>query len=301
MNEFLDLSSEVKSAMKNGDPVVALESTIISHGMPYPTNLETAKSLEKIVLENGAVPATIAVLSGRIKIGLNDSELEYMATAKGILKLSRMDLPYAVTKNFDGATTVAATMLCAKMAGINVFATGGVGGVHRGVIDTFDISADLIELSKTSVVVVSAGVKSILDIPKTLEVLETLGVTVVGYKTDDFPSFYSQKSGSKLYMKAENPTEIAKIFKNKLSLGLDGGILVPNPIEKSKEIPNKVVDSAIDKALNEAALHGIRGKDVTPFLLSKIVEYVPEALNANVELVKFNAVLGSKIAIELLK
>jgi len=301
MNEFLDLSSEVKSAMKNGDPVVALESTIISHGMPYPTNLETAKSLEKIVLENGAVPATIAVLSGRIKIGLNDSELEYMATAKGILKLSRMDLPYAVTKKFDGATTVAATMLCAKMAGINVFATGGVGGVHRGVIDTFDISADLIELSKTSVVVVSAGVKSILDIPKTLEVLETLGVTVVGYKTDDFPSFYSQKSGSKLYMKAENPTEIAKIFKNKLSLGLDGGILVPNPIEKSKEIPNKVVDSAIDKALNEAALHGIRGKDVTPFLLSKIVEYVPEALNANVELVKFNAVLGSKIAIELLK
>jgi pseudouridine-5'-phosphate glycosidase len=301
MNEFLDLSSEVKSAMKNGDPVVALESTIISHGMPYPTNLETAKSLEKIVLENGAVPATIAVLSGRIKIGLNDSELEYMATAKGILKLSRMDLPYAVTKKFDGATTVAATMLCAKMAGINVFATGGVGGVHRGVIDTFDISADLIELSKTSVVVVSAGVKSILDIPKTLEVLETLGVTVVGYKTDDFPSFYSQKSGSKLYMKAENPTEIAKIFKNKLSLGLDGGILVPNPIEKSKEIPNKVVDSAIDKALNEAALHGIRGKDVTPFLLSKIVEYVPEALNANVELVKSNAVLGSKIAIELLK
>jgi pseudouridine-5'-phosphate glycosidase len=301
MNEFLDLSSEVKSAMKNGDPVVALESTIISHGMPYPTNLETAKSLEKIVLENGAVPATIAVLSGRIKIGLNDSELEYMATAKGILKLSRMDLPYAVTKKFDGATTVAATMLCAKMAGINVFATGGVGGVHRGVIDTFDISADLIELSKTSVVVVSAGVKSILDIPKTLEVLETLGVTVVGYKTDDFPSFYSQKSGSKLYMKAENPTEIAKIFKNKLFLGLDGGILVPNPIEKSKEIPNKVVDSAIDKALNEAALHGIRGKDVTPFLLSKIVEYVPEALNANVELVKSNAVLGSKIAIELLK
>ncbi len=231
MNEFVDLSSRVDEAIKNGEPIVALESTIISHGMPYPTNVQTAKTLEKIIKDNGAVPATIAVIKGRIKVGLSDEELEYMATQKGILKLSRMDLPYALAKGLDGATTVAATMMCANMAGIKVFATGGVGGVHKGVVDTFDISADLVELSKTPVIVVSAGVKSILDIPKTLELLETLGVTVVGYKTDDFPSFYSQKSGSKLYMRANSPKEVAQIFKARSSLGVDGGMLVANPIE----------------------------------------------------------------------
>ncbi len=296
MNEFLDLSSRVNEAIKNREPIVALESTIISHGMPYPTNVQTAKMLEKTVEDNGAVPATIAVINGRIKIGLNEEELEYMATKKGILKLSRMDLPYAVAKGYDGATTVAATMICAKLAGIKVFATGGVGGVHRGVVDTFDVSADLVELSKTPVIVVSAGVKSILDISKTLEMLETLGVTVVGYKTDDFPSFYSQKSGSKLYMRADDPKTVAQIFKAKSALGLEGGMLVANPIDKSKEIPHEVIDKTINMALEEANRTGIRGKDVTPFLLARIVEYVPKALEANVELVKSNAVLAAMIS-----
>ncbi len=296
MNEFVDLSSRVDEAIKNGEPIVALESTIISHGMPYPTNVQTAKTLEKIIKDNGAVPATIAVIKGRIKIGLSDDELEYMATQKGILKLSRMDLPYALAKGLDGATTVAATMMCANMAGIKVFATGGVGGVHRGVVDTFDISADLVELSKTPVIVVSAGVKSILDIPKTLELLETLGVTVVGYKTDDFPSFYSQKSGSKLYMRANSPKEVAQIFKAKSSLGFGGGMLVANPIEASKEIPHEVIDKVIDAALEEANRSGIHGKDVTPFLLARIVEYVPKALEANVDLVKSNAALAAMIS-----
>ncbi|MCL4407566.1 MAG: pseudouridine-5'-phosphate glycosidase [Thermotogae bacterium] len=296
MNEFMDLSLRVKEAIKSHMPIVALESTIISHGMPYPTNVQTAKTLEKIIKDNGAIPATIAVIKGRIKIGLGDDELEYMATQKGILKLSRMDLPYAVAKGLDGATTVAATMICANMAGIKVFATGGVGGVHRGVIDTFDISADLFELSKTPVIVVSAGVKSILDIPKTLEVLETLGVTVVGYKTDDFPSFYSQKSGSKLYMRADSPKEMADIFKAKLALGLEGGMLVANPIETSKEISHEIIDKAINTALEKANKSGIHGKDVTPFLLTHIVEYIPKALEANVELVKSNAVLAAMIS-----
>jgi len=296
MNDFVDLSLKVKEAMKSHMPIVALESTIISHGMPYPTNVQTAKTLEKIIEDNGAVPATIAIIKGRIKIGLDDDELEYMATKKGILKLSRMDLPYAVANGLNGATTVAATMICANMVGIKTFATGGVGGVHRGVVDTFDISADLFELSKTPVIVVSAGVKSILDIPKTLEVLETLGVTVVGYRTDDFPSFYSQKSGSKLYMHADSPRAVAQIFKAKLALGLEGGMLVANPIETSKEIPHETIDKAINTALGEANRLGIHGKDVTPFLLAHIVEYVPEALEANVELAKSNAALAAMIS-----
>ncbi len=296
MNEFVDLSSKVKYAIEKGIPVVALESTIISHGMPYPANIETARALEKVVEENGCAPATIAILNGRIKIGLKDDELEFLARSKDILKLSRMDLPYALAKKLNGATTVAATMLCANMAGIKVFATGGVGGVHRGAAETFDISADLVELSKTPVIVVSAGVKSILDIPKTLEILETLGVTVLGYRTDYFPSFYSRSSGSKLYMRADSPEEVANIFNVKQKLGLSGGMLVANPIEKSKEIPNDVIDEKINSALDEARKSGISGKAVTPFLLSKIVEYLPEALEANVELVKANAALAAKIS-----
>lgn len=296
MNEFIDLSSKVKYAMNNGIPLVALESTIISHGMPYPTNVETARMLEKIVEENGAVPATIAILDGHIKIGLKDEEIEFLAKSKDIIKVSRMDLPYVISKKLNGATTVAATMLCAHMAGIKVFATGGVGGVHKGVTETFDISADLVELSKTPVIVVSAGVKSILDIPKTLEVLETLGVTVIGYKTDYFPAFYSRNSGSKLYMRADSPQEVASIFNMKMKLGLGGGILVANPIEESKEIPNTLIDEKINLALIEAKNAGIHGKAVTPFLLSKIVEYLPKALSANVELVKSNALLAAKIS-----
>ncbi len=296
MNEFIDFSSKVKDAIDNGIPIVALESTIISHGMPYPKNIETARSLEEIVEKNGCVPATIAILKGRIKIGLRDEELEFLAKSKEILKLSRMDLPYAIAKKSNGATTVAATMLCAHMAGIKVFATGGVGGVHRGAAETFDISADLVELSKTPVIVVSAGVKSILDIPKTLEVLETLGVTVLGYGTDYFPSFYSRNSGSRLYMRADSPEEVANIFNVKLKLGLSGGILVANPIEKSKEIPNDVINEKINSAIAEAKKANISGKAVTPFLLSRIVEYLPKALEANVELVKANAALAAKIS-----
>lgn len=299
IKDFLDISPEVAAALEERRPVVALESTIISHGMPYPTNLETARSLKAKVRENGAVPATIAVIKGRIKLGLGADELEYFAKAKGILKLSRMDLPYAIARKLDGATTVAATMICANLGGIKVFATGGVGGVHRGVVDTFDISTDLVELSKTPVLVVSAGVKSILDIPKTLEVFETLGVTLVGYKTDEFPSFYSRSSGEKLYMRVDSPKEAADIFNVKLGLGIGGGMLVANPIDKDREIPNAEIDRVIYTSLKEAAEHGIRGKATTPFLLSKIVEYLPEALVANIELAKSNAALAAVIAAEV--
>lgn len=295
MKDIMEISPEVEKALNDSKPVVALESTIISHGMPYPTNLKTAISLENEIRSHDAIPATIAVIGGKIKIGLSNLELEYMAKAKNVLKLSRMDLPYAVSKKLDGATTVAATMMCAKMAGIKVFATGGVGGVHRGVNETFDISTDLFELSKTPVIVVSAGVKSILDIPKTLEILETLGVTVVGYKTYDFPSFYSRDSGSKLYMKVDTPKEVANLYNTKIKMEIESGILVANPISKEYEIPNDVIDKAINKALEIAKENKISGKAMTPFLLSKIVEQIPEALESNIHLAKSNAALAAEI------
>lgn len=296
MMNFLEISQEVKEALENSQPVVALESTIISHGMPYPTNFETALALESEVRNHGAIPATIAVIRGKIKVGLSESDIKYLSRAKGILKLSRMDLPYAVSKKLDGATTVAATMMCADFAGIKVFATGGVGGVHRGVNESFDISADLVELSQTPILVVSAGVKSILDIPKTLEVLETLGVTVAGYKTQDFPSFYSRKSGSRLYMHVDNPYEAATLYKTKRKMGIKGGILVANPISKEHEIPNDVINSAIERALKESKIKKVTGKEITPFLLSKIVEFVPQALEANIHLAMSNAALAAEIA-----
>ena len=296
MRDFLELSPEVKNAVESNAPVVALESTIISHGMPYPKNLETALSLEDVVREHGAIPATIAVIDGKIKVGLSRKELEFMAKAKDVLKLSRMDLPYAISQKKNGATTVAATMICAHLAGIKVFATGGVGGVHRGVEKTFDISADLFELSKTPVLVVSAGVKSILDIPKTLEVLETLGVTVVGYKTEDFPSFYSRSSGSKLYMRVDTPKEAANLFETRMKMGIDGGMLLANPISKEEEIEPEKISIVIKEALLLAEKKGISGKDVTPFLLSKIVEKLPQALDANISLVKSNAALAAEVA-----
>ncbi len=296
MMDFLELSPEVKDALKNSQPVVALESTIISHGMPYPKNFETALTLEKEVRAHGAIPATIAVIGGKIKIGLSESDIEYLSKAKGILKLSRMDLPYAVSKKLDGATTVAATMMCANFGGVKVFATGGVGGVHKGVNESFDISADLVELSQTPILVVSAGVKSILDIPKTLEVLETLGVTVVGYKTQDFPSFYSRKSGSKLYMHVDDPYEAAALYKTKRKMGIKGGVLVANPISEAHEIPNGVINEAIERALKESKIKKITGKETTPFLLSKIVELLPQALEANIYLAMSNAALAAEIA-----
>ena len=296
MKEFLEFSLDVKEALKNSSAVDALESTIISHGMPYPQNLETALALEEVVREHGATPATIAVIDGKIKIGLSKEELEYMAKAKNVLKLSRMDLAYALSKKMDGATTVAATMICAHLAGISVFATGGVGGVHRNVGKTFDISADLFELSKTPVLVVSAGVKSILDIPKTLEMLESLGVTVVGYKTDDFPSFYSRSSGVKLYMRVDTPKEAAQLFKTRKKLKIGGGVLLANPVSKEDEIDRELMDKTIEEALSIAEKNGVVGKDVTPFLLSKIVERLPKALEANVALVKANAALAAEVA-----
>ncbi len=299
MKNFLEISEEVKDALNSSMPVVALESTIISHGMPYPQNLETALSLEKSVRKQGAVPATIAIIGGKIKVGLEPSEIEYMAKASGILKLSRMDLPYAVSKGLDGATTVAATMICAHLAGIKVFATGGVGGVHREVEKTFDISADLFELSKTPVLVVSAGVKSILDIPKTLEVLETLGVTVAGYRTDEFPSFYSRSSGSKVYMRVDTPEEAAALFKARREMGIDGGMLLANPISEKDEIKREIMDDVIEEALALARKKEIKGKDVTPFLLSEIVKSFPQALDANISLVRSNAILAAEVAKKL--
>ncbi len=296
MNKYLELSEEVEKALKSSTPVVALESTIISHGMPYPKNLETAREVEKIVRAHGAVPATIAVLNGKIKIGLLEEELKHLAEAQDILKLSRMDLPYALSKGLDGATTVAATMICAHLAGIRIFATGGVGGVHKDVEKSMDVSADLFELSKTPVLVVSAGVKSILDIGKTLEYLETLGVTVAGYKTDDFPAFYSSTSGFKVNMRVNTPQEAAMLFKARMELGIEGGMLLANPISKSNEIEHALIDKVIDEAIRSAEKRGISGKAVTPFLLSKIVNEIPEALEANICLVKSNAALAAEIS-----
>ncbi len=296
LNEHVELSKEVKEALNSRKPVVALESTIISHGMPYPQNLETAIELEDVVKTHGATPATIAVLKGRIKVGLSKEELEHLAKSKDVLKVSRMDLPYAVSKKLDGATTVAATMICANLAGIHVFATGGVGGVHRNAEETMDISADLFELSKTSVLVVSAGVKSILDIRKTLEYLETLGVTVVGYRTNDFPAFYSSTSGCKIGMRVDTPKEAAELFKVRQSFEIGGGMLLANPVSKSYEIPKEIIDSVIENAITSAQSQKIRGKAVTPFLLSKIVEEFPQALQTNISLVKANAALAAEVS-----
>ncbi|MGM0378119.1 MAG: pseudouridine-5'-phosphate glycosidase [Bacillota bacterium] len=297
--KYLDFSPEVKNAIKNNKPIVALESTIISHGMPYPQNVETARKVEKIIRDNGAVPATIAIIDGRLKAGLTDEQLEYFGKAKNIKKVSRRDIPFIIANEFDGATTVSATMIVAQLANIKVFATGGVGGVHRGGQKTFDISADLQELAKTNVAVVSAGVKSILDIELTLEYLETNGVTVVGYKTDDFPAFYTSKSGYKVDYKAESPKQIAKALKAKWELNLDGGMIIGNPINKEDEMPKELIDKYISKALNEADKKNIKGKDITPFLLEKIVELTDgKSLKANRALVYQNAKVAADIAVE---
>jgi pseudouridine-5'-phosphate glycosidase len=300
--DYMDISGEVLDALRYCKPIVALESTIISHGMPYPENLKTATELEDIIRKNGATPATISIINGRIKIGLSRDEIEYLATAKGIIKASRRDIPYAITKGLSASTTVAATMIFSSFAGISVFATGGMGGVHRGGEKTLDISADLTELSKTNVAVVCAGVKSILDIGLTLEKLETLGVTVVGYKTNDFPSFYNRKSGFTMDMRADSPAECAKIMKTKWDLDLEGGIVIANPVPEQYEAEPGLINSAIEKALSEAEDNHIKGKEITPFLLNKVKEITAgESLETNIALVKNNAELGSKIAIEYAK
>lgn len=302
MNKFIDLSKEIKEAMEERKPVVALESTIISHGMPYPENIETAKTLENIVREHGAIPATIAIINGRIKIGLSEEELEFMGTSKEILKASRRDLPVVLAKGLSAATTVSATMICANLAGIKVFVTGGIGGVHRGAEQTFDISADLQELANTDVAVVCAGAKAILDLPRTLEYLETFGVPVVGFKTSEFPAFYTRESGLKVDYKVDDEIEAAKIIKTKWDLGLKGGALIANPIPEEYALDKAYIDKAIEDALYEAEKRNIKGKKITPFLLDKIKDLTQgKSLKANIELVKNNAHVGAKIAIELNK
>ncbi|AEM77847.1 pseudouridine-5'-phosphate glycosidase [Thermoanaerobacter wiegelii] len=302
MNNFIDMSKEVKEAMEEGKPVVALESTIISHGMPYPENIETAKALENIIREEGAIPATIAIINGRIKIGLSKKELEFMATSKEILKASRRDLPAVLAKGFSAATTVSATMICANLAGIKIFVTGGIGGVHRGAEQTFDVSADLQELANTNVAVVCAGAKAILDLSRTLEYLETFGVPVVGFKTSEFPAFYTRESGFKVDYKVNDEIEAAKIIKTKWDLGLRGGILIANPIPEEYALDKAYIDKAIEDALYEAEKRNIKGKEITPFLLDKIKDLTEgKSLKANIELVKNNAFVGAKIAIELNK
>ncbi|HPW99588.1 MAG TPA: pseudouridine-5'-phosphate glycosidase [Sedimentibacter sp.] len=302
MKNYLNVNPEVKEALEKGKAVVALESTIISHGMPYPKNVETALNVEKIILDNGAVPATIAILGGVLKVGLTEEEIEYLGKAENVLKTSRRDIPFIVSKKLDGATTVASTMIIAAMAGIRVFATGGIGGVHRGATKTFDISADLEELSNTDVAVVCAGAKSILDIGLTMEYLETHGVPVVGYKTVEMPAFYTRKSGFKVDYTVDSPVEIAEALKAKWDLGLKGGLVVANPIEEQYQMDYDTITAAIDKAVSEAEETGIKGKESTPFLLSKVKEITGgDSLESNIMLVYNNALLGAKIAVELEK
>ena len=300
MKKYLDINPEVKTALEQGKPVVALESTIISHGMPYHKNVETALNVEKIIRDKGAVPATIAILSGKLKVGLTEEEIEYLGKAPKVIKASRRDIPYIVSKKLDGATTVASTMIVASLAGIKVFATGGIGGVHRGATETFDISADLEELANTNVAVVCAGAKSILDIGLTLEYLETHGVPVVGYQTEEMPAFYTRKSGYKVDYKLDTPEEIAKMLKAKWDLGLNGGMVVANPIEEQYQMDYDIITDAINKAVKQADENGIKGKDTTPFLLAKVKEITGgDSLESNIMLVYNNASLGAKIAVEL--
>jgi pseudouridine-5'-phosphate glycosidase len=300
MNNYLVLSDKVKQAFDAKAPVVALESTIISHGMPYPDNLYTAKEVEAIVSHNGAVPATIAIIDGKIAVGLTDQQLEFMATEKTVTKASRRDIPVILTKKRHASTTVAATMICASLAGIKVFVTGGIGGVHRNAEKTFDISADLQELARTNVAVVSAGAKAILDLKLTMEYLETLGVPVLGYQTDEFPAFYSRTSGVHVNDRVETAEEIAAIINTKWELGLNGGIVIGNPIPEEYSMPPQEMQLAIDAALQEAERLFITGKAVTPFLLDKIQQLTGgKSLKANVALIKNNAQLGAKVAAAL--
>ncbi len=294
----MDISTEVQQAIKTGLPIVALESTIISHGMPFPQNLKTALTVEKIIREESAVPATIAILNGRIKIGLSQHELEQFAKQTSQIKVSRRDLPLVISQKQSGGTTVAATMICAKLAGIAVFVTGGIGGVHRESENTMDISADLMELAQTNVAVVCAGIKSILDIPRTLEYLETQGVPVIGYKTEEFPAFYTPSSGSLVQSRLDTPEEIAHCMKIKWKLGLDGGIVIGNPVQEQDAMDASIIQQAISEALRDAAQKQIEGKNVTPFLLERINRLtMGESLKSNISLVCNNAHLGAKIAV----
>ena len=303
MNKYLDISPEVAEALNSGKPVVALESTIISHGMPYPRNVETALLVEQTIRENGAVPATIAIIGGRLKAGLSKDEIEYLGkSGRNVAKTSRRDIAALVARKADGATTVTTTMMIAHMAGISIFATGGIGGVHRGAEVTMDISADLEELGNTPVMVVCAGAKSILDLGLTLEYLETKGVPVVGYGTDELPAFYTRHSGFGVDYRADSPEELAAMFKAQRDLGLKGGMLVTNPIPEEYSMDKAVIDAAIDQAIKEASEKGIKGKETTPFLLAKVVELTGgDSLDSNIALVMNNARLAAKTAAEFVK
>ena len=303
MNKYLDLAPEVAEALENGRPVVALESTIISHGMPYPKNVETAMLVEKTIRDNGAVPATIAVIGGRLKAGLSREEIEYLGKAgRAVAKASRRDLAALVAAGKDGATTVTTTMIIAHMAGIDIFATGGIGGVHRGAETTMDISADLEELGSTPVMVVCAGAKSILDLGLTLEYLETKGVPVIGYGTDELPAFYTRQSGFGVDYRADSPAQLASMFSAQKELGMKGGMLVTNPIPEEYAMDKAVIDAAIEQALRESVEQGVHGKETTPFLLARVVELTGgSSLESNIQLVLNNATLAAKTAAELCK
>lgn len=302
LNNYLEINPEVAEALTEGKPVVALESTIISHGMPYPKNVETALQVEKIVRENGALPATIAILKGKLKVGLTKEEIEYLGKGKDVVKTSRRDIPFIIANKLDGATTVASTMIIAALAGVKVFATGGIGGVHRGAQETFDISADLQELAHTNVAVICAGAKSILDLGLTLEYLETQGVPVVGFGTDELPAFYTRKSGFGVDYRVDSTADLAVAVKAKWDLGLNGGLVIANPIPEQYEMDYDTITTAIKNALKEADEKGIKGKESTPFLLAKIKDITGGAsLESNIQLVYNNAKVASQLAVELSK
>ena len=302
MNPYLSVSPEIEKALAEGKPIVALESTILSHGMPFPENVEFSHKVEEIVRGEGAIPATTAIIGGKLKVGLTADELDLMCRAENVGKVSRRDVPVYLATGKTGATTVATTMMLAEMAGIKVFATGGIGGVHRGAELTFDISADLQELASTKVAVICAGAKSLLDIPKTLEYLETMGVPVLGMGTEDFPAFYCRKSGCKADAKIDTPAEMAKILQTKWALGLKGGVVIGNPIPAEYELDYDEMEAVINHALQAAKEANIHGKDTTPFLLSHIKDYTKGvSFASNLQLAYNNARVASRIAIELAK
>lgn len=302
MKQFLELTQEVQDAVAAGKAVVALESTIISHGMPYPQNVETALEVERVIREGGATPATIAIMDGKLKVGLSAEEIDRLGKEENVAKVSRRDIPFVLAKQVTGATTVATTMIIAEMAGIKIFATGGIGGVHRGAETTMDISADLEELAQTNVAVICAGAKSILDIKLTLEYLETKGVPVVGVRTEEFPSFFTRRSGFGVDYTIQEEKELALALKTKWDLNLKGGAVVANPVPVAYEMDDAVITKAIQDAVKEAAEKGIAGKDVTPFLLAKVKEMTGgDSLETNIQLVYSNARVATKLAVELAK
>jgi len=297
-HSLIHILPEIEQALQQGKPVVALESTIISHGMPYPKNVQTAQAVEAMVRANGAIPATIAIMDGKCYVGLTEKQLAFFGNAKGVWKVSLRDMPYVLSKKLNGATTVAATMRIAAMAGIKIFVTGGTGGVHRDAANSMDISADLTEMAQTSVAVVSAGVKSILDIKLTLEYLETKGIPVVTFGQDEFPSFYSSKSGCASPLRLETPKEIAAMLHTKWAMGLQGSVLIANPVPAAQEIPKDEMEKHILKALDAAERQHIKGKEITPFLLKYLADHTDgESLQSNIALILHNASLGAKIAV----